>query len=156
MSNDNNNPILELQPGDTVEVDGKLCLTYNGFARILAEVQGAAVPTCRICGCTDETACMGIHTIKGLVSCWWVLPDLCCRCMPSETLVVNGQTVDIREHLEAANGIQWIDNDTATTTNVAVSRCAHCGERVSGDPEAHVCPPQNKGERPDYRKKYLA
>lgn len=30
------------------------------------------VPTCRVCGCTDNHACPG--------GCYWVEPDLCSRC----------------------------------------------------------------------------
>lgn len=30
------------------------------------------VPTCRICGCTENNACMG--------GCYWVQPDLCSSC----------------------------------------------------------------------------
>lgn len=32
----------------------------------------AAPATCRVCGCTDESACP--------TGCWWVEPDLCSRC----------------------------------------------------------------------------
>jgi hypothetical protein len=32
--------------------------------------------TCRVCGCTDWTACTGPNDY----ACWWVQPDLCSSC----------------------------------------------------------------------------
>lgn len=32
---------------------------------------------CRVCGCTDERACLG--------GCYWVEPELCSRCADKET-----------------------------------------------------------------------
>lgn len=32
----------------------------------------AAVPTCRVCKCTEDRACVG--------GCYWMLPGLCSRC----------------------------------------------------------------------------
>ena len=32
----------------------------------------AEAPTCRVCNCTDEVACLS--------GCWWVEPDLCSSC----------------------------------------------------------------------------
>ncbi len=33
-------------------------------------------PACRVCGCTDDNACLG--------GCWWIEPDLCSACADSE------------------------------------------------------------------------
>ena len=39
---------------------------------------GAAqkVKTCRVCGCTDDKACMSSQG-----PCWWVADDLCSACV---------------------------------------------------------------------------
>lgn len=36
--------------------------------------------TCRVCGCTDSTACY--HPVEG--NCWWVEEDLCSHCAITE------------------------------------------------------------------------
>jgi hypothetical protein len=40
--------------------------------------QALAIPTCRICGCTEFDACGGDETEP----CHWVGPDLCSACAP--------------------------------------------------------------------------
>lgn len=51
------------------------------------------VPTCRVCGCTDEQACAG--------GCTWVedpqsVGDLCSSCLPLVRLVRDGVRAELR------------------------------------------------------------
>jgi hypothetical protein len=38
------------------------------------------VPTCRVCGCTDYTACQEYRGLGDPVPCHWVADDLCSAC----------------------------------------------------------------------------
>ena len=38
-------------------------------------VQVSEVRTCRVCGCTDDNACIGFVS-----ACYWIEPDLCSNC----------------------------------------------------------------------------
>lgn len=46
-----------------------------------------AIATCRVCGCTDDEACVG--------GCWWVEADLCSGCQPPDTSFNIGDRVRI-------------------------------------------------------------
>lgn len=54
-----------------------------GLWRPSPEVAAAAVPvrTCRVCGCTDDNACL-----TGGRPCSWVAPDLCSACVCHHTV----------------------------------------------------------------------
>lgn len=48
-------------------------------APVIEEIAGGdEEPRCRVCGCTDEEGC---EPDEDEVSCWWVEPDLCSRCV---------------------------------------------------------------------------
>lgn len=36
--------------------------------------------SCRVCGCTDETACLVLDAVEDRLGCWWVEADLCSAC----------------------------------------------------------------------------
>jgi hypothetical protein len=38
-------------------------------------------PTCRVCGCTDDDACLVLDAVGDRVGCSWVEPDLCSACV---------------------------------------------------------------------------
>jgi hypothetical protein len=40
----------------------------------------AAVRTCRVCGCTDDNACLALDAVLDRVGCHWVEADLCSEC----------------------------------------------------------------------------
>jgi hypothetical protein len=39
-----------------------------------------SVRSCRVCGCTDEEACLYIWEDGEPHTCYWVEPDLCSEC----------------------------------------------------------------------------
>lgn len=36
---------------------------------------------CRVCGCTDDDACLTLDAVNDRVGCSWVEPDLCSACV---------------------------------------------------------------------------
>lgn len=63
------NPIAFRGSQGLFEIDD-IYLDENLFPTVLAG------PRCRVCGCTEQTACDG--------GCRWVEPDLCSACVPIE------------------------------------------------------------------------
>lgn len=95
-------PERDMQPMDPREIMGKL-MALRGLrreadaasVRLTTDALAASVPTpeeieaallraqmaprtCRVCGCTDSTAC-----VDDRGPCWWVETDLCSHCRPS-------------------------------------------------------------------------
>ncbi len=64
------------------------------------------VNTCRVCGCTDDNACLG--------GCWWVEPDLCSRCAEVDTQ----ETVPDPVHALMGRRIKTIDAGAGVIINV--------------------------------------
>ena len=46
-------------------------------------VKNSKIRTCRVCGCTDQSACFN----EDMGFCWWVGPELCSHCDP-ETVAI--------------------------------------------------------------------
>jgi hypothetical protein len=73
-----------------VRIDGRWCLTMPGVRAIaeLLEDQEEAVndgSPCRVCGCTNEQACIGRdRTTDEMITCSWVHNELCSRCAGSQ------------------------------------------------------------------------
>jgi hypothetical protein len=60
----------EYSPGAIIEHQvAKAC----GLRIIQEQELFPALPTCKVCGCTDDNACPG--------GCAWVAPDLCSQCV---------------------------------------------------------------------------
>lgn len=58
-------------------VDAAILGARRAISRVVERlVLAEPVPTCRVCGCTDEEACWPY-------SCWWVEPDLCSTHQPA-------------------------------------------------------------------------
>lgn len=56
--------------------------TWRRLARWLAEACESAERQCRVCGCTDATACAERSPFGDLQPCRWVAEDLCSGCSP--------------------------------------------------------------------------
>jgi len=57
----------------------------------------ATVRTCRVCGCTDNTACYPD-------SCYWVSWDLCSECVRKNPAVATPQEIYDYQRLEGLYG----------------------------------------------------
>lgn len=69
----------------------------------LMDVTVPSLPACRVCGCTDDHAC--IDDVVG--PCWWVEPDLCSHC--AEPAIVAAEY----DRLQQLISDDWASSDEA-------------------------------------------
>jgi hypothetical protein len=55
------------------------------------------VRTCRVCGCTDDSACLDTASDE---PCYWVEPDLCSACVDPQIFGPDGTQVSVHDAVE--------------------------------------------------------
>lgn len=65
------------------------------------------VRSCRVCGCTDDHACVDTD----LGPCWWVEDDLCSHCSPDIT--------NFKEEVDRTYILRNKENKTATMSELS-------------------------------------
>lgn len=63
---------VEWVPGPPSPSEG----THSARPTPTGHPSGSNTRSCRVCGCTDWTACTGPNDY----ACWWIEPDLCSSC----------------------------------------------------------------------------
>lgn len=62
-----------------------LCLPCEtALAQMAVVISADTERRCRVCGCTDERACIEMDMLGDCVPCHWVEPDLCSTCAPED------------------------------------------------------------------------